>query len=129
VDDQRRRGALLRGDLVLVRPPAVVGHRAPLEDRVVELLRILRVGHGRIVDEHHDRLPADVDALVVVPAVLGRDDAVPDEHDVGVLHVDGGLLATAEGDGVLRELEGDRLSPGGDRACGLRREADETACT
>ena len=32
-------------------------------------------------------LPRHVDALVVVPAVLGRDDAVADEDDVGVLDV------------------------------------------
>ena len=82
VDDDRRRRALLRRDLVLVRPAPVVGHRAPLEHRRVER-GVVGDAHGRIVDEHENRLALHVDALVVVPAVLGRDDAVADEDDAG----------------------------------------------
>jgi hypothetical protein len=56
----------------MARPPNVFGSSADgSPDR-----------HGRIVDQHHQRLAGDVDALVVVPAVLRRLDAVADEHQL-----------------------------------------------
>ncbi len=69
VDDQHACGALHRADLVLVRPASVVRHRAAAEDVVAR----------RIVHEHDERLAFHVDALVVVPVVFRRDDAVADE--------------------------------------------------
>ena len=115
VDDERRRGPLGRGDLIFVRPAAVIGHRLPLEHRRVELLGMRRVGDGRVVDEHHDRLAADVDPLVVVPAVLRRDDAVADEDDLGVLDLDLRRRPPRDGDPVLGRLEVDRCATDCDR--------------
>jgi hypothetical protein len=83
VHDQRGGGALLGGFLIFVGPAAVIGHRAPAE-RAFEPLR-LPIG---IVDQDDDRLPLDVDARIIVPAALGRVDAVADEHDIAVLDVD-----------------------------------------
>jgi hypothetical protein len=83
VHDQRGGRALLGGFLIFVGPAAVIGHRAPAE-RAFEPLR-LPIG---IVDQDDDRLPLDVDARIIVPAALGRVDAVADEHDIAVLDVD-----------------------------------------
>ena len=73
VDEEHAGGALLRGLQVLVVPAAVPEARLAREE--------LRVVLGVVVHDDHD-LPADVDVLVVVPLVLGRDDAVADEDDV-----------------------------------------------
>ena len=78
-----RGGALPRGFLVLVGPAAVIGHR-PAVERALEA-RWLVVG---IVDQDDRGLPAHVDAGIVVPAVLGRVDAVADEHQLAVVEVD-----------------------------------------
>ena len=56
-------------------PPNVFG---------VELVGVRWIGHRRIVDQHDQRLALDVDVLVVVPVVLGRDDAVADEDQLGI---------------------------------------------
>ena len=82
VDDEHGGGAHLRANLVLVGPAAVVGHRL-----AAERLRI--VGHRGIVDEHHQRLALDVDALVVVPFVFGRDDPIADKHEIGLVDARG----------------------------------------
>src|SRR3546814_12463465 len=71
VDDDRRRGAELRCDLVLVRPATVIGHRIALEHRRIELGRIVWIRDRRIVDQHDDGLAFQVYALVIVPAVFG----------------------------------------------------------
>jgi len=71
VNDDRRSRAALRSDLVFVSPATVIRHRFPLEHFLVELRRIVRIGNGRIVDQHQDRFPANVDAFVIVPAVFG----------------------------------------------------------
>ena len=83
VDDEHTRGPRLLAHLVLVGPPAVVGHRLAAEHGRVEPAGRLRVLDGRIADEHHHRLAAKVDALVVVPLELGGLDAVADEHEIG----------------------------------------------
>jgi len=51
----------------------------------IELRGVRRIRDRRIVDEHHQRLTLDVKALVVVPVVLGRDDPVADEDELGVV--------------------------------------------
>src|SRR3546814_2159938 len=74
VDDDRRGGALPRGFLVFVGPAPVIGHRAAVERAVAP--GGFPVG---IVDEDDDGLPRHVDAGIIVPAALGRVDAVADE--------------------------------------------------
>ena len=100
VNDDSRRRAFRRRDLVFVSPATVISHRVALEHRAVELRRIGGIWNRRIVDEHYDRLAAHIDVLVVVPAVLGRDDAVADEHDVGVRHLHFRLKAQRCGDEI-----------------------------
>ena len=85
VHDEDRGRALARSLFELVGPAAVVGHRVALERLRVELGRIGRIGHRRIVDEDEDRLALDVHVLEVVPVEFGRFDAIAGEHHVGVL--------------------------------------------
>ena len=85
VNDDHAGRALLGADLVLVGPAAVVRHRLAAERLRIELGGVVGIGHGRIVDEHHQRLALHVHALVVVPVELGRDHAVADEHQLGIL--------------------------------------------
>ncbi len=80
MDDDRGGGALARGFLELVGPAAVVGHRLAAEQRFVA------GDEPGIVDEDERRLAAHVEAGVVVPASLGRVDAVADEHDLAASH-------------------------------------------
>lgn len=78
VDDDRTGRALPGRLLELVGPAAVVGHRITAEEG-----RVLG-GEARVVDQHDHGLAGRVDALVVVPAVLGRDHAVADEDHLGI---------------------------------------------
>ncbi len=55
VDDQDAGRAFLRADLVLVGPAAVVRHRLAAERLRIELPRVRRIRHRRIVDEHHEQ--------------------------------------------------------------------------
>ena len=91
----------LGGDLVLVGPPAVVGHRLAAE-HVVE---------GRVVDQEQQDLARHVDAREVVPVVFGRDRAVAHEDE---LPVDRHLVdhVLRPGDVVRARLEGPGLAPG-----------------
>ena len=84
VDDQDAGGALFSSDLVLVRPAAVVGHGATAECFWIELRWVRGVGHRRIVHQHDERLALDVHAFVVIPVVFGSDNAVADEHQIGI---------------------------------------------
>ena len=81
VDDDRRGGALPGGLLVLVGPAPVVGHRVALEQR-----RVLR-GEPRVIDQDQHGLAPHVHVGVVVPAVLGRHDAIADENDFTGFHL------------------------------------------
>ena len=51
----------------------------------IELAGVVRIGHRRIVHEHHQRLALQIGAFVVVPVELGGDDTVADEDQLGVL--------------------------------------------
>ena len=106
VDDERACRAAARRLLELVGPPAVVGHRRAVERPGVELRRVRGIGYRRIVDEHHQRLAFEVDALEVVPVVLGRGDAVADEDELRIL--DAGAVGDVLGprDDVVTPLEG-----------------------
>ena len=79
MDDDRARRALPRRALVLVVPAAVVEPRLAREQ-----LRIVQSGSLFIITQD---LALDVHALEVVPLVLGRLDAVADEHHLGVLEL------------------------------------------
>src|SRR5690606_1359931 len=81
VHDARAGPPPLRPALILARPPAVVRHRLAAEHVRIETVAWR---DRRVVDQHHDRLAPDVDVLVVVPAILRRNDAVSDEHEVRV---------------------------------------------
>ena len=99
--DQRTDRPAPRGFLELVGPATVIGHRA-----VAELARrgIARLG-GEIgvVDEEHEHLALHVDALEIVPATLGRGDAVADEDKRGL--GDRGDIVGADG----RDIDRTRL--------------------
>jgi hypothetical protein len=125
VHDDRGRRALLRRDLVLVRPPAVVRHRTAAEHGRVERARIVRVGDRRIVHQHHDRLAGHVDALVIVPAVLRRQDAVADEDEIAVLDVDHRHRAARRRHEIGRAAQRHALPLHRDRRGDRRRDADE----
>ena len=92
VHDDHAGRAMARGAFVLVGPAAVVQARLAREQLRIPV---------RIVVEHHQDLALDVHALEVVPLVLGRLDAVADEHQLGVLD-----FVTAVGWPPLRALIG-----------------------
>ena len=72
VDDDNRRGSVARGFFIFIGPAPVVGERRPSEE--------IGIGRRRLAGEQHDYFAAHIDSLIIVPLVLGRDDAVPDEH-------------------------------------------------
>src|ERR1039458_8981885 len=74
VDDQRAERPLAGRFLELVGPAPVIGQGLRVEE-----FWILR---RRFVDEYQNDLALDVDAFVVVPAVLRRLDAVADEEEI-----------------------------------------------
>ena len=117
MDDERSGRAELGRDLVLVGPPAVVGHRGPAEG----------VLERRVVDQEEQDLAADVGLPEVVPVVFGRARAVADEDELRVRDAD-------RVDDVLRRrhVVGARLhgpglpAPGDDESVTRqRRDADE----
>ena len=89
VDDERADGSLPRGLLELVGPAAVVGERLAAEE--------LRVVRWRVADDAEDDLAFHIDARVVVPAELRRDDSVADEDDGSVDVGDLSELAVVDG--------------------------------
>ena len=121
VDQDRRGRALLRGDLVLVGPSAVVRHRPALEHRRVELRGILRVGDGRVVHQHQERLAPHVEALVIVPAVFRRHHAVADEDDLRAVDLDVLRHPPRDGHEVGGERQGERAAMGRDGPADPRR--------
>ena len=92
----------------------------PLNVRASSFDGSRRVRHLRIVDEHDHRLALEIDALEVVPVVLGRDDAVADEDEVGVL--DAGAVGDVLGprDDLVAPLERRPGLAGHDEGLGLR---------
>src|SRR4030095_8898906 len=82
--DEARGRTFLSGDLVFVGPAAVVGHGFAAENLRVELAG-LRVHNRRVVDQHDHGLAPNIDALVVIPTKLRRDDAVAHKYHIGFL--------------------------------------------
>ena len=77
----------------------------PLNMFRIELGRIGRIGNRRIVDQHQDRFALDIDTLVIIPAVLRRDDAVTDKDDLRIFRLDFPLQPGGGGDVVVREFQ------------------------
>ncbi len=101
VNDDRAAAPCRRRALVLVDP-------APVE-QTLGAGEQLRIPVG-IVVQHQQHLAAHVDALEVVPVVLGRLDAVADEHDLRVLDRRARRLHAARRDevGVALEVDASR---------------------
>ncbi len=99
VDDQHARRAQTRGLFVLVGPASVVGQGLALEE--------LLIVRGRLVHNHEQHFAFHVHALVVVPAIFRRIDAVAHEHDWSI-DVGGRLAALVLDDevGVVGERHG-----------------------
>ena len=118
VHDDHARRAMTRGAFVLVGPAAVVQARLAREQLRIPV---------RIVVEHHEHLAAHVDALEVVPLVLGRFDAVAHEHQARVLDLRARLLHAAARDVILGPLECDVAALAGEipGRRQLRRHADD----
>ena len=95
---------LARGFLELVGPAPVIGHRATFEQTIAP--RRLPVG---IVDQDDHGLPVHIQPGIVVPALFGGDDAIADEDDRTVLHVD----PRDDAVGALHHLRSIRQRDGG----------------
>ena len=96
MDENHAGRALARRFLVLVGPAAVVGEGLALEE-----FRIVRI---RLVHQHQQNLAANVNALVIVPAILRSFDAVTDVNDIGI-HLRLGLLRPVVGHIFVERLE------------------------
>ncbi len=143
VHDQHAQRALARGLLVLVGPAAVIGHGPAAEAPGGGVLEV------RVVDQDDGDLALQVDALEVVPAALGRLDAVAHEHhgrvaDIHLVHRQQGLdhdlvalgqgpplavQAEAQGHRIshLEAVKGDGLGPAAVLAAGLQLHGGELA--
>ena len=99
VDDERGGGALARGFLELVGPAPVISHAPAFEQRGVAVVE------ARIVDQHHHRLAAHVEAGVIVPAGFRRVHAVADEHHLAVAHAHFAQAAACAGNGIGAEAQ------------------------
>jgi hypothetical protein len=86
------------------------------------------VHRARILREHEHRLAAHVGVLVIVAAILGRDQAVSDEHDLGAGDVHLGLEEERAADEILVELPDVHVSPDAERCARDRRDADQRTC-
>ena len=122
MDDEGGGRALPRRLFIFVGPAAVIGHR-PAAERAFEPFR-LPVG---VVDQDDHRLAADVEPGIIVPAALGRVDAVADEDDLAILDADARLGAIGGADEIGAIGEADSAPRAGDlepRAA-LERDLDQ----
>ena len=108
IDDQRRSRALAQRFLIFVGIAAIIGDRAAVE-RPGGLAHRRRPP-VRIIDQHQHRLAAHIDAGVIVPAPLRRDDAVADEDDVRRVHAHLALRQPGSCGHIAVHRQRDRLS-------------------
>ena len=101
VNNEHAHGSAARGFLVFVGPPAVVGEGRALEETVVV--------RGRLIDDDQNNFALYVYAVIVVPLVLWRIDAIADEDDGGA-EVGGGLAGLVLGDDLRAVVQRDRLA-------------------
>ena len=123
--DDRRRRSLFGSNLILVGPPSVIGHGVPPKHLFVELRGIGRIRNRRVVDEHQQRLALQVNALVIVPAVLPRHDSVTDEDNLGVFHPALRPEAMRDGNVFIREMDTQSLAARGEEGFRLTRNAHQ----
>ncbi|MEI9811323.1 MAG: hypothetical protein WDO18_01010 [Acidobacteriota bacterium] len=119
MNDESRKRAVTGGLFEFVGPATVIS-----EGLAGEEFRIVRRG---LTGEEHDDLALHVDALVVVPLILRRDDAVADE-DRGTFELDVRLLPLCHADEIFEPAECDGRPGRGNRAqlrTGLRSDADK----
>ena len=117
--DDGGRGAKFRRHFIFVSPAPVIGHALAFEHGRIEFGRIVGVGKRGIVDQHHQRLAAQIGAFVVVPAKLRRDNAITDEDHFRVIHPDVALGTRRECYKIAREIERRRFAACNE--CKLRR--------
>ncbi len=101
MNDQRANRPFARRLLEFVGPAPVISEGLPIEE-----FRILR---GRLVHDHQHHLALDVHALVIVPGIFRRLDAVADKHDRRVDIDAVGLRLVADHE-VIGELQGERVA-------------------
>ena len=123
MDDDCPGRPLAPGFLVFVGPAAVIGHGLAVE----RALKCFRAEIG-VVDEDDRGLARHVEALVIVPALLGRIDAIADEDQFAILERGLHVLAIADPDPVAGVFEIDRTAlgaPNGQRRIILARDLDQ----
>ena len=101
MDDDGARRTLFGGFLIFIGPAAVIGHGLAVEGAFERLGPVIGV-----VDQDDRGLARHVHAFIVVPALLGRIDAVADEDQLAVLESGFGILAIGHADpvGAVGEL-------------------------
>ena len=114
MNDQRPRGAQFRGDLVLVHPAAIIGHRRPAED-VIE---------RRVVDQEQEDLAAEIRIAEIIPVVLRRASAVTHEDELGAVDGHGVDHVLGCGHVVGGGFQGARLGAVGNHQVLRRERAD-----
>ena len=67
-----------------IGPASVVRHGLSAKGFGIELARILRIGHRRIVDQHNQDFPAHVHAFEVIPLKFGRLHPVTGKDHAGI---------------------------------------------
>ena len=102
VDDDRSGSALAGSFFIFIGPAAVIGHGLAVEGP----FQAFGAEIG-IVDEDHGGLAGHVDAFVIVPATLGRVDAIAHEDQLAVFERGLRIFAIGHADPVTAVLERD----------------------
>ena len=105
MNDQNGRCTLTCGFLIFVGPASIIGHRFSAE-RTFQT-GILKV---RVVDHDDDRLAFDVDACIIIPALLRGDNAMAYKDHIALLDLGLRCLAVAADDIFAAICKGHRLS-------------------
>jgi len=108
VDDERRRSTLPGRFLIFIGPAAIIGHRPATKIT----LQAFGTEIG-IVHQYDDGLALHIDAGIVVPAPLGRVDAIANKHQFAVGNFNFRLFPIAGGDIIAAMFKGQvGLAPG-----------------
>ncbi len=84
MDDQAAGRAQFGGLLEFIGPPSVIRHGLSAKGLWIELAGILRIRHGRIVDQHDQDLAAHIHAFEIVPVEFRRLNSVTHKDHVGI---------------------------------------------
>ena len=116
MNNDRGHGSPASGFFIFISPAPVVGERASGEE--------FGIVRRRLVGEQHHDFAADVDALVVVPLILRRGDAMAHEHGIG-LEFGQRFLLVSYANEVVEPAKGDLVAAGGcSRELGRRLRVD-----